>query len=64
MVIYPKDVQYLTGKTERTARRLMKAIRKKLGKEKHQMISVREFCEYTGLREDDVLRRLAEIRQL
>jgi hypothetical protein len=62
MVIYPKDVQSIIGKTDRTARKLMKAMRKKLGKEKHQMISVREFCDYTGLPEDEVLRRLAALR--
>jgi hypothetical protein len=62
MVIYTKDVQHIIGKTDRTARKLMKAIRKKLGKEKHQMISVHEFCEYTGLPEDEVFRRLEHHR--
>lgn len=60
MVIYAKDVQRIIGKTDRTARKLMKAIRKKLGKEKHHMISVGEFCDYTGLPEAEVFRRLAD----
>jgi hypothetical protein len=60
VIIYSKDVQRITGKTDRTARRLMKAIRKKLGKEKHHMISLGEFCHYTGLPEEEVLKRLAD----
>jgi hypothetical protein len=60
MVIYNKDIQRIIGKTDRTARKLMKAIRKKLGKEKYQMISVAEFCAYTGLREEEVYKRLAD----
>jgi len=60
MVIHTKDVRRITGTTDRTARRLMAAIRKKLGKEKHQMITVGEFCQYFGLPEAEVFRRLAE----
>lgn len=58
MVMYTKDVMRITGKSDRTARKLMNAIRKKLGKEKHHMISLGEFCAYTGLPEEEVLRRL------
>jgi hypothetical protein len=56
--MYTKNVMRITGKSERSSRSLMKAIRKKLGKEKHQMISVSEFCAYTGLSEAEVLRQL------
>jgi hypothetical protein len=48
----------VTGKSERTARKMMNDIRKKLGKEKHQMISLSEFCEYIGLSEEEVLKLL------
>jgi len=58
MVMYTKDVAYIINKSERAARRLMNDIRRALGKERHHLISVREFCNYTGLSEDEVLRRL------
>ena len=62
VVLHTKDVQLIIGKSERTARKLMKAIRKHFGKSKNQMISLGEFCEYTGLPESEVLRRLEESR--
>ncbi|MBE62521.1 MAG: hypothetical protein CMB89_09195 [Flammeovirgaceae bacterium] len=47
--IYPKDVQRITGKSERYGRKLLNKIREGLSKEPHQFISVDEFCEFTGL---------------
>jgi hypothetical protein len=47
--IYPKDVQIITGRSYRYSRLLLKAIRQEYGKEKHQLISVEDFCKYTGL---------------
>jgi len=58
IVIYNKDVQLITGKKERTARKLMNEIREKLGKEEGQMITLGEFCDHTGIPEDEVLRKL------
>ncbi|MDE3235504.1 MAG: hypothetical protein KGO81_06075 [Bacteroidota bacterium] len=52
--IYPKDVQRITGKSERYSRLLLQKIKTALGKEAHQFISVEEFCNYTGLREEQV----------
>ncbi|SMG35119.1 hypothetical protein SAMN05661096_02300 [Marivirga sericea] len=48
-VIYPKDIQRITGKSERTGRRLLEKIRERRGKEKHQLITVSEFADYTGI---------------
>ncbi|WMN06903.1 hypothetical protein QYS48_34185 [Marivirga arenosa] len=48
-VIYPKDIQRITGKSERTGRRILEKIRERKGKEKHQMITVSEFADYTGI---------------
>jgi hypothetical protein len=59
MVIYTKDVQRIIGKSDRTARKLMNAIRKKLGKEKNQMITLGQFCDHTRLPEEEVLKKLA-----
>lgn len=47
--IYPKDVQRITGKSERSGRRLLQKIREALGKEEHQFITIEEFARYTGI---------------
>ena len=47
--IYPKDVQRITGKSERYGRKLLNRIKEEFSKEPHQFISVDEFCEFTGL---------------
>lgn len=49
MCIYPKDVQLITGKSERHSRNTINEIRKKLHKEKHQPLTFGEFCTYMGL---------------
>jgi hypothetical protein len=54
LCIYPKDVQRITGKTERYGRMLLQKIMAKLNKEEHQFISIKEFCTYTGLDIDQV----------
>jgi hypothetical protein len=46
LVIYPKDVQIITGKSHRTACRILRDIRLATGKSKHQLISIEEFCLY------------------
>jgi DNA-directed RNA polymerase specialized sigma subunit len=54
MVIYAKDIQRITRRSERYAYKVQAAIRKKLGKEKHQLITITEFCAYLGLPEEEV----------
>ena len=53
--IYPKDIMRITGKSEKFSRSLMLKIKKSLQKNKDQMVSVTEFCEFTGLKTDEVL---------
>jgi len=48
-IIYPKDIQRITGKSERTGRRILDRIRELKGKDKHQLITVSEFANYTGI---------------
>jgi hypothetical protein len=48
--IYPKDVQLITGKSERYGRKLLKKIKEEFQKESHQFITVEEFCSYTGIK--------------
>ncbi|HEV8513434.1 MAG TPA: hypothetical protein VGQ59_09155 [Cyclobacteriaceae bacterium] len=54
MVIYTKDVQRITGRTDRYARKILSKIRVKYGKQKHQLISLQELCDYMGLNIEDV----------
>ena len=58
--IYPKDVQRITGKSERYGRKLLNKIREALSKESHQFVSVEEFCEFTGLSTDIVERYITD----
>jgi hypothetical protein len=54
IIIYPKDIQRITGKSERYGRLLIKRIKDHFKKEEHQFVSVEEFCDYTGLKYERV----------
>jgi hypothetical protein len=54
LCIYPKDVQRITGKSERYGRMLLQKVRQYFQKEEHQFVSVEEFCQYTGLNTEQV----------
>ena len=54
--MYPKDVQRIMGKEYTQARLYLIKIKKHLNKEDHQYISVEEFCKYSGLPVEEVLR--------
>jgi hypothetical protein len=54
LCIYPKDVQRITGKSERYSRILLQKIKGKYEKEVHQFVTVEEFCLYTGLKKEHV----------
>ncbi len=56
--IYAKDIQTVTGKSERTSRTILKKVREKLSKEKHQAVTVHEFCDYLGLPLEVVTKQL------
>lgn len=46
--IYPKDVQVVTGKSERYGRTIIKAIKERLNKEAHQLVTIDEFYDFMG----------------
>ncbi len=54
LCVYPKDVQRITGKSERWGRMLLEKIKETLKKEEHQFITIEEFCNYTGFKVDQV----------
>jgi hypothetical protein len=47
--VYPKDVQWITGKSERQSRVIVQKIKRHYNKQKHQPISIEEFCLYMAL---------------
>ena len=55
IAIYPKDVAIITRKSLKSANRLTLKIRKDLGKEPHQILTVSEFCKYMGLEPPDII---------
>lgn len=52
--IYPKDIQRITGRSERYGRKLLNDIKCFLDKEPHQFITINEFSEYSGIQVDIV----------
>lgn len=63
IIIEPDEVQLLTGKSYRQSLRIIHNIKRKLKKEKHQFISVSEFCDYSRLPLDEVLVALHRNRE-
>ncbi len=59
IVIYAKDIRNITGRSERTARKMLQQIRIATGKKKGDFITVAEFCGYTGLQEETISKFLA-----
>ncbi|SDD88568.1 hypothetical protein SAMN04488104_11031 [Algoriphagus faecimaris] len=53
-VIYPKDVQIITGRTLRHGQKTLCKIRKLVNKEPHQYVTVAEFSEFSGIPVDQL----------
>ncbi len=47
--IYPKDIQLITGRSERYGRKLLQSIKESLDKQPHQFVTTQEFSEYVGI---------------
>ena len=52
--IYPKDVAQLTGRSYDAAKRLVRRAREAAGKPVGALITVHDFCQHTGLDEQEV----------
>lgn len=48
-VIYPKDIQIITGRSERYSHSLIQKIRKFYRKESHQYVTLNEFSAFSGI---------------
>lgn len=60
LIITPKDVEVILRKSPGYARSIVRVIKKKNNKEKHQKITIKEFCRYMGLEVADVVSELNE----
>lgn len=60
LVITPKDVEVILRVSPSYARRIVRVIKRKNNKEKHQKITVKEFCRDQGLDVNDVIQELKE----
>lgn len=58
VVIYPKDIQILTGRSYRYAVNLHNQIRTLLKKKKHEYLTIYEFADYTGIPPDNLKRHI------
>ena len=54
LCIYPKDIQRITGKSYRQSIRLLQKIKTDYNKCANGLVSVEEFCDYTGLKYEKV----------
>lgn len=54
IVIYPKDIMRITGKSERYSREILKKIKTDLNKKKYQLVTIQEFCSYMSIPIDEV----------
>ena len=52
--IYPKDIERITGKSYRQSTRMLQAIRKSLNKLENDLVTIEEFCQYAGLKIEQV----------
>jgi len=50
--LYPKDVENITGLSDRTARSIVQRIKQTFGKSSHQFVTVKEFCLFYGIDEE------------
>lgn len=58
VIITTGDIQNVIGIGERQARNIISKMRDYYSKEKHQLITVKEFCDYYGIKYDDICSKL------
>lgn len=56
--IYTQDIVFLTARSESYAREILRDIRLLHKKKRHHLVTIAEFCDYTGLPFDDVFNRI------
>ncbi len=56
-----KDIQWITGKSARQSRNILNQIKSKSQKEKHQLVTVEEFCAFSGLQVIQVMEIMSKL---
>ncbi len=49
IIIYPKDIQRITGKSERYGRLMIRKIKEHYKKSDHQLVTTYEFSQFSGI---------------
>lgn len=62
IVITTNDVVFLTGKSESYAQKLIRSIKDAYQKEKHQMVTIREFSEHMAIPYEEVFNMVNGIK--
>ena len=52
--IYPKDIERITGNSYRQITRMLQSIRKSLNKLENELVTIEEFCQYSGLKIEQI----------
>jgi hypothetical protein len=60
VIITPKEIQHLMGNSYKTACRIHNQIRQFVGKSPGQVITISDFCAFTGLTQQEVQMILKE----
>ncbi len=58
IVVYAKDIMNITGRGERTARKMIADIKKKFDRTAPGGINIDDFCSYTGFKHETVKENL------
>jgi hypothetical protein len=58
IIVYKKDVMAITGVSERTARRWLAQVRKLHNKPAAALVTLDEFCAFTGIKIEQVIAHL------
>lgn len=58
--IYPKDIQRITGHSERYSRMLLNRIKSHFDKDKHQYVTVKDFAIYSGIEEEIISKYIVD----
>jgi thymidine kinase len=54
IAIFPKDISIILGRSERYGRDLIVKIKKKNNKLDYQVVTIDEFCTFSGLNYEEV----------
>jgi hypothetical protein len=54
LIIYAKDIQIITGRGSRNSMIFLNKVRKHFNKPPRSLVTIDEFCAYTGLPKESV----------